>query len=162
MPRSEKKSIEIEVNGYLHQVNVGPDTPLLYVLRNDLGLKGTKFGCGAGDCGACAVLVDGRRSTSCTTPIWEVSGKKVSTVEGLSEGGVPHPIQRAFIQEAALQCGYCTNGIIMTAVGFLRENPNPTADQVKMALDSNLCRCAVHGRIVKAVLSAARILNHET
>jgi nicotinate dehydrogenase subunit A len=131
------------------------DTPLLYALRNDLGLKGTRFGCGSGQCGACFVLIDGHAVPSCDTPLWSAAGKKITTVEGLGEDGNLHPLQRAFLAEQAAQCGYCTSGILVRAAMLLSANPRPTEAEVRAALDRNLCRCGSHNRMVRAVLRAA-------
>ncbi len=147
---------ELEVNGKRHSVSAAPDTPLLYVLRNDLGLVGSRFGCGTGQCGACFVMVDGKALPSCDTPLWSVVGKKVVTVEGLGTNGEMHPVQKALLAEQAGQCGYCISGIAVTAAAFLAQNRDPSADDVKAALDRNLCRCGVHNRVVRAVLRAAK------
>jgi nicotinate dehydrogenase subunit A len=141
----------IEVNGAERSVEAAPETPLLYVLRNDLGLPGTRFGCGSGQCGACFVLVDGRAMASCDLPISFVAGKKITTVEGL---GGEHPVQKALERHQAAQCGYCMSGIVMSAVALLSEVKAPSEDQVKQALDRNLCRCGSHNRVVKAILDA--------
>lgn len=145
----------LEVNGVRKEVGAAPDTPLLYVLRNDLGLAGTRFGCGGGQCGACFVLVDGRPMASCDLPASFVIGKKVTTVEGLG-GGTLHPIQKALIAEQAAQCGYCMSGISVSAAALLSRNKSPTEKEVREALDKNLCRCGSHNRVVKAVLRAAK------
>jgi nicotinate dehydrogenase subunit A len=142
--------VALVVNGTEREVVCDPDTPLLYVLRNDLGLVGAKFGCGLGLCGACNVLVDGRPTHSCDTPVWAVAGKQVTTVEGL-EG---HPLQETFVAEQALQCGYCTAGMVVTAAALLERDPDVDEDGVRAALDGNLCRCGAHNRIVRAVLGA--------
>jgi nicotinate dehydrogenase subunit A len=128
---------------------------LLYVLRNDAKLNGPKFGCGLGQCGACTVLLDGLATRSCITPISAVGSAKIVTLEGLGSGENPHALQRAFIEEQAAQCGYCTNGMIMTAKAFLDTNPRPTVQQIKQALSNNLCRCGTHLRVIKAVQRAA-------
>jgi nicotinate dehydrogenase subunit A len=146
--------VRLHVNGVTHEVPCHPDTPLLYVLRNDLGLVGAKFGCGLGLCGACNVLLDGHPVHSCDTPVWSVVGKQVITVEGLGDNGRPHPLQEAFVQEQALQCGYCTSGMIVTAAALLERAPDIDEDGVRRALDANLCRCGAHNRIVRAVLCA--------
>jgi nicotinate dehydrogenase subunit A len=132
-----------------------PNTPLLYILRNDLGLKGTRFGCGAGHCGACTVLVDGNAVQSCDTPLWSAAGREITTIEGLGSAGRPHPLQRAFIDEQAAQCGYCINGIIMSAAALLKKTPRPTDGEIAAALDRNLCRCGTHVRILRAIRRAA-------
>jgi nicotinate dehydrogenase subunit A len=147
--------VKLEVNGVSREVPAAPDTPLLYVLRNDLGLAGTRFGCGSGQCGACFVLVDGRPMASCDLPSSFVVGKQVTTVEGLGSGDL-HPVQKALIAEQAAQCGYCMSGIAVAAVGLLSKNKNPSEAEVREALDKNLCRCGSHNRVVKAVLRAAK------
>jgi nicotinate dehydrogenase subunit A len=141
----------IEVNGVEHRVETAPETPLLYVLRNDLGLPGTRFGCGSGLCGACLVLVDGRAMASCDLPVSFVAGKKVTTIEGL---GGEHPVQKALERHQAAQCGYCMSGIVMAAAGMLLQNGSPSETQIRQALDKNLCRCGSHNRVVKAILDA--------
>jgi nicotinate dehydrogenase subunit A len=145
--------MKIEVNGTAKNVEAHPDTALLYVLRNDLGLAGTRFGCGSGQCGACFVLIDGRAMASCDLPVSFVEGKKVTTVEGLQGA---HPVQKALLAGQAAQCGYCMSGIVIAAVALLDNNASPSEDQVKAALDKNLCRCGAHNRVVRAVLKAAR------
>ena len=150
-----RAGIALDVNGRRCTAPAAADTPLIYVLRNDLGLKATRFGCGTEQCGACVVLVDGRPVYSCTTPVSAVAGKTVTTVEGLSANGM-HPVQRALIAEQAAQCGYCLSGIIMQAVALLAANAEPSEGEVRAALDANLCRCGSHNRIVRAVLRAAR------
>ena len=141
----------VEVNGEKRKVEAAPETPLLYVLRNDLGLPGTRFGCGSGQCGACFVLVDGRAMASCDLPLSFVSGKKVTTIEGL---GGEHPVQKALERHQAAQCGYCMSGIVMAAAGLLLKNSSPSEVEVRQALDKNLCRCGSHNRVVKAILDA--------
>jgi nicotinate dehydrogenase subunit A len=147
---------ELEVNGVRRSVSAAPDTPLLYVLRNDLGLVGSRYGCGTGQCGACFVMVDGKAMPSCDAPLWSVSGKKITTVEGLSRNGELHPVQKALLAEQAAQCGYCISGIAVTAAAFLSQNKNPTEQEVRATLDRNLCRCGAHNRVVRAVLRAAK------
>ena len=150
--------LTLRVNGAMRVVEIDdPDTPLLYVLRNDLDLTGTKFGCGLAQCGACTVLVDGRTTRSCVTPVRAVAGQEVTTIEGLGSPERPDPVQAAFIAEQAAQCGYCTAGLVMTARAFLAQNRNrrPTEAEVKEALAGNLCRCGSHLRVVRAVLRAA-------
>ena len=147
--------MKLEVNGRSSEVSAAPDTPLLYVLRNDLGLVGSRFGCGSGQCGACFVLLDGRPMASCDMPASFAVGKKVTTVEGLG-GGDLHPVQKALIDEQAAQCGYCMSGIAVAAAGLLLKNQNPNETEVREALDKNLCRCGSHNRVVKAVLRAAK------
>jgi nicotinate dehydrogenase subunit A len=145
----------LSVNGAGREVSAGPDTPLLYALRNDLQLKGARFGCGSGQCGACFVLIDGHAVPACDTPLWSAAGKEIVTVEGLSANGKLHPLQQAFIAEQAAQCGYCTSGILISAAALLRKIPRPTETEVRAALDRNLCRCGSHNRVVRAVLRAA-------
>jgi nicotinate dehydrogenase subunit A len=148
--------MEIQVNGERRSVSAAPDTPLLYVLRNDLGLVGSRFGCGTGQCGACFVIVEGKALPSCDTPLWSVAGKSITTVEGLSQGGELHPVQKALLAEQAAQCGYCISGIAVAAAALLSSNKNPTETEVRTALDRNLCRCGAHNRVVRAVLRAAK------
>jgi len=134
-----------------------PAQPLLYVLRNSLGLHGPKFGCGLAQCGACTVLIDGKAARSCVTPIRQAAGRAITTLEGLGTPEKPDAVQAAFIAEQAAQCGYCTNGMIMTAKSLLNRTPKPTLEQVKQGLAGNLCRCGTHTRIVRAVLRAANV-----
>ena len=148
--------IELEVNGVRRSVAAAPDTPLLYVLRNDLGLVGSRYGCGSGQCGACFVMVDGKAMASCDAPLWSVANKSVTTVEGLARGGELHPVQKALLAEQAAQCAYCISGIAVTAAALLEKNKSPTERQVREALDRNLCRCGAHNRVVKAVMRAAK------
>ena len=148
-------SVRFFVNGAERSSAAAPDTPLIYVLRNDLGLKATRFGCGAEQCGACLVMVDGQPAVSCTTPVAAVEGKRVVTVEGLGDERHPHPLQRALLAEQAAQCGYCLSGIMIRAAALLAANPNVDEATVRNALDANLCRCGSHNRIVRAVLRAA-------
>jgi len=148
-------AVSLKVNGATRSVPAEPDTPLLYVLRNDLELNGAKFGCGMAQCGACTVLVDGRAVRSCVTDIGSVANAEITTLEGLGTIEKPHALQRAFIEEQAVQCGYCINGMIMSAKALLDRNPKPTESDVRQALASNLCRCGTHNRIVRAVLRAA-------
>ena len=152
------EAITLNVNGVQHTVHADPDTPLLYILRNDLKLKGAKFGCGLGQCGSCTVLMDGHNVTACDTPLWAAAGKSVTTIEGLGSINAPHALQRAFIAEQAAQCGYCTSGVIMTAAALLLHNPAPSDTDIKQALVRNLCRCGAHTRIIKAIQRAAREL----
>ena len=149
------ESLRLTINGAVAEVEADPDAPLLYALRNDLRLKGTRFGCGSGQCGACFVLVDGHPAPSCDTPLWSAAGKAITTVEGLGAGGKLHPLQEAFLEEQAAQCGYCTSGVLISAAALLRKNPRPTEKEVRAALDRNLCRCGSHNRMVRAVLRAA-------
>jgi nicotinate dehydrogenase subunit A len=146
---------ELLVNGQRREVRAEPDTALLYVLRNHLGLKGTRFGCGLSLCGACLVLVDGHTAYSCDTPLWSAADKEITTVEGLGSAGRPHPVTAAFIAGQAAQCGYCMSGVTIAAVELLRRNSDPSDAEVRAALDRNLCRCGAHNRIVRAVLAAA-------
>jgi len=148
-------AISLKVNGASRSVPAEPDTPLLYVLRNDLELNGAKFGCGLAQCGACTVLVDGSPVRSCITPLGAIGPSEVTTIEGLGTIDRPHPLQRAFMEEQAAQCGYCINGMIMSAKELLDRKPHPTEDDVRQALAGNLCRCGTHGRIIRAVLRAA-------
>ena len=149
-------STMITVNGRQHAVTAASDTPLLYVLRNDLELNGPKFGCGLAQCGACTVHIDGKAVRSCVTPVGAVSGP-VTTIEGLGTPDKPHPLQQAFVAEQAAQCGYCIDGMIMTASAFLADNPKPTEQQLRAALDGNLCRCGTHMRILRAVRKVAAV-----
>ena len=144
----------ITVNGKRHEVQASPDTPLLYVLRNELELNGPKFGCGLAQCGACTVHVGGRPVQSCMIPVSGVDAP-VTTIEGLGTQDKPHPLQSAFVAEQAVKCGYCTNGIVMTAAAFLRDNPRPSDAQIRKALDGVLCRCGTHMRIIRAIKKAA-------
>ena len=145
----------LRVNGETRTVTVEPDTPLLYVLRNDLELNGPKFGCGLAQCGACTVLVDGKPVRSCVTAVSTVRGR-ITTIEGLGTPEKLHPLQRAFIKEQACQCGFCGNGMVMAAKALLDRNPRPSAHDIKQALNDHLCRCASHNRIVRAVQRAAK------
>jgi nicotinate dehydrogenase subunit A len=149
-------SIKLQVNGKQHEVSAEAETPLLYVLRNDLKLKGARFGCGLGQCGACTVLVDGKPVQSCDFPLSAAVGKAVVTIEGIGSQEKPHPLQRAFVQEQAAQCGYCITGIIMAAKALLDANPRPSDADVRTALKGNLCRCGTHQRILRAVQRAAK------
>jgi len=147
--------MKLSVNHKEVQVQAKADTPLLYVLRNDLGLVGSRFGCGSGRCGACFVLVDGRPIASCDLPIWSVEGKQITTVEGIGGDGELHPVQKALIEEQAAQCAYCMSGIAVSAAALLATNRRPTEQEVREALDKHLCRCGSHNRVVRAVLRAA-------
>jgi nicotinate dehydrogenase subunit A len=144
----------ITVNGKPHRVQATPDTPLLYVLRNEVQLNGPKYGCGVAQCGACTVHIAGRPVRSCVTPVSSVRGP-VMTVEGLGTAEKPHPLQSAFVEEQAAQCGYCISGMIMTASAFLKANPKPSEAEIRKALDGNLCRCGTHMRIIAAVKKVA-------
>jgi nicotinate dehydrogenase subunit A len=150
------QQLTLNVNGEDRSVTVAPDTPLLYVLRDNLGLRGPKFGCGLGECGACTVIMNGTATRSCMTPVAATKGAKIVTLEGLGTIDKPHPVQKAFIAEQAAQCGYCINGMIMTAAAFLEGEPHPTRAAIIAALNANLCRCGTHMRIVRAVERAAR------
>ncbi|MBO0739197.1 MAG: (2Fe-2S)-binding protein [Alphaproteobacteria bacterium] len=150
------QQVILTVNGENRDVTIAPDTPLLYVLRDDLGLHGPKFGCGLGQCGACTVIMDGAATRSCVVPAAAATGAKIITLEGLGSIEKPHPVQKAFIEEQAAQCGYCINGMIMTAAAFLEREPHPTRASIVAALNDNLCRCGTHLRIVRAVERAAR------
>ena len=146
----------IQVNGQVHNVQADSKTPLLHVLQNELLLKGPKYGCGLGQCGACTVHINGQAMRSCVMPVGAVRGE-VTTLEGLGTPDKPHPVQKAFIDAQAAQCGYCINGMVMTTVAFLKKTPKPTEDQIKAALDANLCRCGTHMRIISAVRKAAGV-----
>ena len=150
------QDFQLKVNGDTKRVSVEPDTPLLYILRNDFELNAPRFGCGLSQCGACTVLVEGRPTRSCVTPVSAVGAKGVTTLEGLGTKDRLHPLQKAFIEEQAAQCGYCTNGMIMTAKALLDKTPKPTEAQIKKALAANLCRCGTHNRVVRAVLRASK------
>jgi nicotinate dehydrogenase subunit A len=149
-------AINLKVNGVPRSVTAEPDTPLLYVLRNDFELNGAKYGCGLSQCGACTVLIDGQAVRSCVTPISALEKSEITTIEGLGTIDKPHVLQQAFIEEQAAQCGYCTNGMIMSAKELLDRNPRPSEPDVRAALASNLCRCGTHNRIIRAVLRAAQ------
>jgi nicotinate dehydrogenase subunit A len=148
-------AISLKVNGASHSTPAEPDTPLLYVLRNDLFLAGAKFGCGLAQCGACTVLVDGKATRSCVTPIGTLGNSEITTIEALGTIEKPHPLQKAFIDEQAAQCGYCINGMIMTSAALLAKNKSPSEAEIRAALADNLCRCGTHQRIVAAVKRAA-------
>jgi nicotinate dehydrogenase subunit A len=150
------ESVVLNVNGSEHAIEADPATSLLTALRSELGLTGTRFGCGVNQCGACNVLIDDQAVASCDTPLWAAAGKRITTIEGLGTPERPHPLQRAFLAEQAMQCGYCIPGIIMSAAALLKSNPDPTDAEVRTALDRNLCRCGAHNRIVRAVLRAAQ------
>jgi len=149
----------LNVNGKSHQVDVEPDTPLLYVLRDNLGLHGPKFGCGLAQCGSCTVLIDGKAVRSCTQAVGKVAGGKIVTLEGLGTPEKPHPVQQAFIEEQAAQCGYCINGMVMQTTAFLSARAgNPSEREIRQALQANLCRCGTHQRIIAAVKRAAALM----
>src|ERR1700721_2032490 len=147
--------IRFRLNGVETEVEADPDRSLLSALRGRLAMTGPHFGCGANECGACNVMIGDHAVASCDTPLWSVAEKDVTTIEGLGTPQAPHPLQRAFIAEQALQCGYCVSGILMSAAALLKQNPNPTDSDVRTALDRNLCRCGSHNRMVRAVLRAA-------
>jgi len=148
-------SVRFHLNGVETDIDADPDRSLLDILRGRLGMTGPHFGCGAGECGACNVIVGDSAVAACDTPLWSIAGKDVTTPEGLGSAEQPHPLQRAFIAEQALQCGYCVSGILMSAAALLKRNPAPTSREVKEALDGNLCRCGSHNRMVRAVLRVA-------
>ncbi len=147
--------ISLKVNGRARVIDTDPTTPLLYVLRNDLELKGPRFGCGLGQCGACTVIMDGKAIRSCITPVNAAQNRAVTTLEGLGSTAKPHALQRAFVEEQAAQCGFCMNGILMNAKALLDKNPSPTADDIRTALDPILCRCGSHLRVIRAIQRAA-------
>ena len=149
----------LKVNGRDHQVDADPDTPLLYVLRDDLSLNAAKFGCGLGQCGSCTVIVDGKAVLSCVTPLLLLEGKQVTTLEGLGTISEPAPIQRAFMEEQAAQCGYCIAGMMMRAQALLQKNSKPTDQEIRTELEQNMCRCGTHMRILSAVRRAARLMD---
>jgi aerobic-type carbon monoxide dehydrogenase small subunit (CoxS/CutS family) len=150
--------IEIEVNGRRYPVNYPPNTPLLSVLRDELGLTGSKYGCGEGQCGACTVLLGGAPRRSCQIPVSAAAGKPVTTIEGLEKEGRLHPVQQAFLDAGAFQCAYCTSGMIMSSVGLLQTNANPSPEEVVQFLQGNVCRCGTHPRVIEAVRHAAKML----
>jgi nicotinate dehydrogenase subunit A len=153
------KKFDFSVNGEAVSVSLNnADTPLLDVLRNELGLMGTRFGCGLEQCGCCMVLIDGIPEKCCTKPVWSVAGKKITSIEGLGSAERPHPLQRAFLDEQAGQCGYCLSGILITAKALLDKNPKPSRTEIAQALDGNICRCGSHNRIMRAVEKAAAVL----
>src|SRR5438309_11334608 len=149
-------AINLKVNGRVHAVDVDPTTPLLYVLSDDLALRGPKFGGGLGQCGACTVIVKGQAVRSCITPVSSVAGSEITTLEGIGTVERPHPIQKAFIDEQAMQCGFCINGVVMTAKAFLDKNPKATEPQVRQALSGVLCRCGAHVRMLRAIKAYAQ------
>jgi aerobic-type carbon monoxide dehydrogenase small subunit (CoxS/CutS family) len=151
-------AIAIEVNGKHYQVHYPPETPLLYVLRDELGFTGSKYGCGEGQCGSCTVLLGGQPRRSCQIPVSAAVGKPVTTIEGLEKDGHLHPVQQAFIDVGAFQCAYCTPGMIMSSVGLLQSNPNPSSDEIAQFLQGNICRCGTQPRITVAVLQAAKAM----
>ena len=148
--------ISLTVNGQPHAVDLDPSTPLLYALSDDLALRGPKFGCGLGQCGACTVIINGQAVRSCITPVQTVASAQITTLEGIGTPEKPHPLQQAFIDEQAAQCGFCINAVIMTAKAFLDKNPTPTEAQLEQALSEILCRCFVHVRMFRAIQKAAK------
>src|SRR6201997_5431398 len=153
--------IEIEVNGKKYAVRYEPETPLLEVLRDELGLTGSKYGCGEGQCGACTVLLDGVARRSCITPVSVAAGKSITTIEGLEQSGHLHPVQQAFLDAEAFQCAYCTSGMIMSSVALLHTTPDPSAAEIAKSLQGNICRCGTHPRVVEAVGHAAKAMRPE-
>jgi nicotinate dehydrogenase subunit A len=152
-------AINLKVNGQMHAVDVDPSTPLLYVLSDDLALKGPKFGCGLGQCGSCAVIVKGQAIRSCITPVKSVEGVEITTLEGLGTIDKPHPLQQAFIEEQAAQCGFCVNGVIMTAKAFLDKNPKANDQEIQQAMSGVLCRCFTHTRMLRAIHRARDVMS---
>ncbi|EKT55302.1 MULTISPECIES: (2Fe-2S)-binding protein [Providencia] len=151
--------MQLNINGrWIELSNISPSTPLLYVLRNDLKLNGPKYGCGLGECGACSVLIDGKVVRSCSTPVSTVENRKITTLEGISDSETLHPVQQGFIDEQAAQCGYCTNGMIMTLVALFKRTPNASEEEIKKELAFNLCRCGTHVEILKAAKKAKMII----
>src|SRR5215467_11715931 len=150
--------VSLQVNGATHKVDADPQSSLLSTLREQLDLTGTKYGCGEGQCGACTVLIDGMPRRSCITPVGEADGKAITTIEGLAQNGHLHPLQEAFLEEEAMQCAYCTSGMIMSAAGLLRTDNNPSEAKIKDALNGNICRCGTHPRIVAAVQRAVHAM----
>jgi len=149
------ESLQLEVNGKRHSVAADPETPLLWVLREELGLTGTKYGCGEGECGACSVLIGGTVRRSCQVPLRAAAGKSITTIEGLEQNGRLHPVQQAFLDAGAFQCAYCTPGMILTGVTLLRQNPSPSPQQIAQFMQGNICRCGTYPRIVQAIARAA-------
>jgi len=156
------KSMEIEVNGQRYAVSYPPDTPLLFVLRDELGLAGTKYGCGEGQCGACTVLLAGAPRRSCQIPLSAAAAKPVTTIEGLEKDGKLHPVQQAFLDAGAFQCAYCTSGMVMSSVGLLETNANPSHEEIVRFLQGNVCRCGTHPRVIEAVERAAKMIGERT
>jgi len=150
--------IELEINGQRRTIHSDPATPLLSVLRDELGLTGAKYGCGEGQCGACTVLIGNVPKRSCITPVSVAAGKSIPTIEGLEQSGRLHPVPQAFLDAEAFQCAYCTSGMIMSSVSFLQQNPNPTQSEIEQSLQGNICRCGTHPRIVEAVQNAAKAI----
>ena len=154
----EHDAVQFTLNGQAVEVQLAPETKLVYVLRNDLQLKGTRFGCGTGNCGSCTVLIDDQPIQSCDVPLWSIQGKQIVTIEGLGTPVAPHPIQEAFIDEQAAQCGYCINGMMMSLAGLLKKTTQPTDEELLAALDRHLCRCGTHMRILNAARHAVTLL----
>jgi aerobic-type carbon monoxide dehydrogenase small subunit (CoxS/CutS family) len=152
------KPIELEINGKRYPVSYPADTPLLYVLRDELGLTGSKYGCGEGQCGACTVLIGGMPRRSCQIPVSAAAAKPITTIEGLEKDGRLNPVQQAFLDAGAFQCAFCTSGMIMSSVGLLQANPNPSQAEIVQSLQGNVCRCGTHPRIVEAVRQAAKMM----
>ena len=152
----------LNVNGSVHKIDADPKTSLLSVLRDQLDLTGTKYGCGEGMCGACTVLVDGEWRRSCITPLGSVSDRKITTIEGVAEGDQLHPVQQAFLDEEAMQCAYCTSGMIMTSLTLLRKNSDPSEADIARYLEGNICRCGTHPRIIAAIMRAAKQLKERS
>lgn len=152
------REFHLTVNGQASSVTVNPDTPLLYVLRNDLGLKGTRFGCGTGSCGSCTVMLDDHAVQSCDTPMWAVQNRGITTVEGLGTPEHPHPVQQAFLDEQAAQCGYCINGMMISMAALLKKTTEPSDAELVAALDRHLCRCGTHMRILQAARRAVSLM----
>ncbi|MCC6445809.1 MAG: (2Fe-2S)-binding protein [Armatimonadetes bacterium] len=155
------KLIELQINGRKYRINTDPERTLLSVLREDLHLNGSKYGCGEGQCGACTVLMDDKAIRSCITPVESVAGGRITTIEGLAKNGRLHPLQRAFLEADAMQCGYCTPGMIMSGVAFLSRNPDPDDREIIRFMEGNICRCGTYTRIVKAIHIAAKAMQEE-
>src|SRR3954462_989108 len=153
--------MDLMVNGVRSRIDTDPERPLLWVLRNELDLTGAKYGCGEGQCGACTVLIDGVAHRSCLTPVGSVSGKEITTIEGLADGERLHPLQQAFVDCDAMQCGYCTPGMILQSVALLRKDPSPSEAEIKQQLEGNICRCGTYNRIIAAVQQAAHTMAAE-
>lgn len=156
MPDASRSSLNLHVNGVAHALTVDPETPLLFVLNDELGLRGPRFGCGMAQCGSCTVLLDGQLVRSCVKPVGSVGEKRITTLEGLGTPEKPHPLQQAFIDEGAAQCGYCLSGVILTAKALLDSDPHATDDQIRQALGGVLCRCFTHTRMIRAIQRYAR------
>jgi aerobic-type carbon monoxide dehydrogenase small subunit (CoxS/CutS family) len=150
------QSIQLQINGQRHSLQAAPETSLLAILRDHLGLTGSKYGCGEGQCGSCTVLLDGTPRRSCVTPVAAAAGKSITTIEGLEQSGRLHPVQQAFLDAEAFQCAYCTSGMIMSSVALLKQNSNPTPAEIEQALQGNICRCGTHPRVIEAVQRAAK------